>query len=75
MPSAQELARAAAWLAQRRNRILKRAELDSAFPGDEAAAAEVRAGFDPLVRAAVDSRLPPEEDYPDSRIVKNHNIF
>jgi hypothetical protein len=74
-PDAAELARQALWQQQRESRVSRRIEVDSAFPGSNALAASVQAGFMPLIQFNFEQQLPPEEDVPDSPIVVNQNVW
>jgi hypothetical protein len=71
---ADDAARVALYRSQRASRIAHRQMIELSLAGDPVAAAAVRAGFQPLIDAALQAQMPEEIDIGDSLIVKNQNV-
>lgn len=70
-----ELERAQAFYAGRAGRIATRAELELSLAAPPEPFAELYSGYEALVMFSQGLRLAPEEEFADSEVVVNQDIF
>lgn len=75
MAGADERARRELFFRQRAARLQKRIDMEKAMAGNPVARLAVEEGFRPLVQASEEARRPEEDEFPESKIVKNQNLW